>query len=105
GREALRGGGIEVVYVHNANRVLAFRRWRSGNECLVIVSLANHAYDNGYELVVDGLPDRQWVEILNSDSSLYGGDNIGNFGATVPSSDRRMRVRLPANGVLLFAST
>ena len=104
-REALRGGGIEVVYVHNVNRVLAFRRWRNGSECLVIVSLANRPYDAGYDIVSAGLSDRNWVEVLNSDAAVYGGDNVGNFGAVIPSHQQRMSVRVPANGVLLLEST
>ena len=103
--EALRGGGIEVIYTHASNRVLAFRRWRNGAECLVVTSLADQPFADGYDLESNLLPDRPWREILNSDAASYGGWNIGNFGTTINSRAGRMRLRLPASGAIVFAAS
>jgi 1,4-alpha-glucan branching enzyme len=103
-QEALRGGGIEVVYAHSVDRVLAFRRWRNGSECLLVASLRDQPFESGYEIASARLPDRRWREILNSDAAAYGGDNVGNLQAEVPSSAHLMRLRLPASGVLVFAA-
>jgi 1,4-alpha-glucan branching enzyme len=105
GEDVLRRGGIEVVYCHQADRVLAFRRIAAGAECLVVACLADRPFEHGYELVSDGLPDRAWKEILNSDAALYGGDNVGNLGATIASGGRRLRITLPAHGALVFRAT
>jgi len=49
------------------------------------------------------LPNGSWREIFNSDAVMYGGDGVGNFGAEVPSSQRQIQVRIPANGFLIFS--
>ena len=46
-----------------------------------------------------------WQEIFNSDSAFYGGSDVGNYGATLPSEDGRIDVRLPANGLLVLRRT
>jgi 1,4-alpha-glucan branching enzyme len=43
-----------------------------------------------------------WQEIFNSDAAIYGGHNIGNFGAAIPCDNRRIQLRLPANGFLVL---
>jgi 1,4-alpha-glucan branching enzyme len=48
------------------------------------------------------LPDGSWREVFNSDAAIYGGANIGNYGADVPVSGGRFQARVPANGVLVF---
>ena len=34
--------------------------------------------------------------------AIYGGSNIGNFGADIPVANGRFQARVPANGVLVF---
>lgn len=48
---ALRSPGIEIVYTHNEDRILAFRRWSGDEEFLVIASLNNRPFKDGYPLV------------------------------------------------------
>ena len=37
-----------------------------------------------------------------SDALAYGGDNVGNFGATIASDDIGITIVIPANGVVVF---
>jgi len=39
-----------------------------------------------------------WQETLNSDSHLYGGNDVGNFNTALPVTEGRLRLRLAANG-------
>ncbi|BAZ32413.1 alpha amylase, C-terminal all-beta [Cylindrospermum sp. NIES-4074] len=93
---------IDVIHVHNANRVIAFRRWDTTDELLVLASLNNHPFGNGYIVNNSQIADGQWQEIFNSDASRYGGDNIGNFGANIPASNGRFNAVIPANGFVVF---
>jgi 1,4-alpha-glucan branching enzyme len=71
--------GFEWAVVNDsANSVLAyFRRASSGESLLVVHNLTpvpRHTYRIGVPY-----PGR-WVEVLNSDSEVYGGSGMGNFG-------------------------
>src|SRR3954454_9018763 len=69
---ALRGERLNVVHVHNDNRVLAFHRWLEGEgrDVMVVVSL-NESTQYGYEI---GFPAAgRWREILNSE--FHGANN------------------------------
>ena len=48
------------------------------------------------------LPAGSWREVFNSDSSAYGGSDVGNFGAAIPAWDGRIELRLPANGFVVL---
>jgi 1,4-alpha-glucan branching enzyme len=48
------------------------------------------------------LPDGRWKESFNSDSARYGGDDIGNFGAEIPSHDGALNAVIPANGFIVL---
>ena len=65
---ALRGEGINVFHVHNANRVIAFHRWLPGvgHDVVVIASLNESTfYDHSYRV---GFPiGGHWNEVFNSD--------------------------------------
>ena len=102
---AIRTHNLAVVYTHDANRVIAFLRTEPTETILVIGTLSNFPFDNGYLLQCDPtlLPDAGWTEIFNSDAIQYGGNGIGNFGATVPSQAGNIQVRIPANGFLILS--
>jgi len=93
-----------VFYVHNANRVIGFRRWGDGSEFLVIGTLNNSGFADGYVISSDGIPGGNWREIFNSDSSRYGGRNLGNDGATLSSAGGNLSLRLPACGLVVLRS-
>ncbi|MEW6606861.1 MAG: alpha-amylase family glycosyl hydrolase [bacterium] len=98
----LRSHQIDVVHVHNDNRVIAFRRWDDTEELLVAASLNNRAFNSGY--VIENLrsSNGSWQEVFNSDASVYGGDNVGNSGNTISSSNGRIDVVIPANGFVVL---
>jgi 1,4-alpha-glucan branching enzyme len=85
----LRARAIEIVHVNDGGRVIAFRR----GDFLVAGSLRDEPYDD-YRLPIGGA----WREIFNSDAAIYGGDDVGNGGATLEG----MTIALPANGFVVF---
>ena len=96
---AVRSHNLDVVHAHDANRVIVFTRREATTDVLVAASLSNHAYDRYViETAPDRLPTRTWIETFNSDAGLYGGSDVGNFGAMIPSAGGRIELRLPANG-------
>src|SRR6478672_3996987 len=73
--------GFEWLVMHDAERgVFAWlRKGRQMQErCLVVVNFTPEVYrDYRIKVPFSGM----WREILNTDSALYGGGNIGNAGA------------------------
>lgn len=100
-RPALRSRNAAVVYVHDANRLLAFRRWDGTQDLLVVASLNNATYGDGYVLRSAGLTEGRWREIFNSDATIYGGGGVGNEGE-LSASGGALNVRIPANAVLVL---
>jgi 1,4-alpha-glucan branching enzyme len=101
-RSGLRSHLSDILHVHNANRVLAFRHWNETEDFYVFASLSNRPFDSGYAVENPQLPDGSWQEIFNSDAQRYGGDNVGNLGASIPSSNGRIHAVVPANGFVVF---
>lgn len=99
---ALQTREIDVVHVHNSNRVIAFRRWSGAEDFLVVASLNNHPCDSGYLVENLRIPDGLWREAFNSDAARFGGDNVGNHGADVLSTGGRFLAAVPANGFVVF---
>lgn len=99
---ALRSRNIDVIYVDNANRMLAFRRWDKDEEFLIVASLNNHPFDLGYTIHSDRLPDGKWREIFNSDAAYFGGSNIGNSGGTVNCREGSLNVVMPFSGMVVL---
>ena len=103
GRQGLRSRNIEIVYTHNENRVLVFRRWNDHEQYLVVASLSNRPFDQpGYFLDTPLISAGRWHEIFNSDSHHYGGNNIGNGDGDPVAHGNGLHCILPANGVLVF---
>jgi 1,4-alpha-glucan branching enzyme len=71
--------GFEWIDCHDAdNSVLSFLR-RSDDDHLVVVLNLTPVPRQGYRI---GVPEAgPYREIFNSDSSFYGGSNLGNGGA------------------------
>jgi 1,4-alpha-glucan branching enzyme len=101
---AARSHYLDVIHAWDPSRVIAFVRRQGSNELLVVASLSNTPYDNGYVIETGGdrLHDGGWQETFNSDAGIYGGKDVGNFGAVVPASGGRIQLRLPANGLLVL---
>jgi 1,4-alpha-glucan branching enzyme len=104
---ALRSQDINIVYIHNDNRILAFLRKKDAQEFLIVCSFNNQPFSEGYTLSAQGTPLQNggWREIFNSDATIYGGRNIGNMGAELWASEGRIHLILPANGFVVFQKT
>ena len=109
---ALRGEGLNVIHVHNDNRVIAFHRWVPdvGRDVVIVASLNegtfyNHSYRIGFPI------GGHWNEVFNSDiydewfnPNVQG--NPGGITADGPAWDglpTSAQITLPANSILVFA--
>ncbi len=101
---AARSRVLDVIHQHNQNRVIAFTRSAPSQELLVIASLNDASFDHGYVIGTDEwrLPSGGWREVFNSDGEAYGGNNVGNDGATLQVSNGTINAVLPACGFLVF---
>jgi 1,4-alpha-glucan branching enzyme len=99
--QALRSRNIDILDTHDANRVLAFRRWQGTEELLVFGSLNNRPFTDGYRIQDARIVDGQWREILNSDATNYGGQGLTNPDP-IGSQGGAVTLIIPANSVLLF---
>ncbi len=101
---SIRSHNIDILYQSNVDRVIAFKRWSGGEEVIILASFNNAAFGNGYAIEKDGvaIPDAGWKEVFNSDAAIYGGENVGNFGATIPSRQHRLNAVIPANAFVVL---
>ncbi|MBI2909588.1 MAG: alpha amylase C-terminal domain-containing protein [Chloroflexi bacterium] len=113
---ALRSRNIDVLHVHNASRVIAFRRWDDSEEFLVVASLNNWPFLRGYALRTDPsrLRDGGWREVFNSDARAYGGYNFSNIHDPRPEAESfdantahngEINIVIPANGFVVLRKT
>jgi len=101
---AIRSRSVDIIHGLGANRVIAFTRNSGSDRLLIVASLRNEPFFDGYVFQTDTgrLPNGSWRELFNSDAALYGGRDIGNFGADISSSNGQIQIRIPANAVLAF---
>jgi 1,4-alpha-glucan branching enzyme len=99
--EALRSPHLEILHVHDANRVLAFRRWRGHEEFLIFACLSNTPFADGYRISHTALRLGVFVEVLNSDSVAYGGRGVTNTRRLI-SAHGDFSLHLPANAIVVF---
>jgi 1,4-alpha-glucan branching enzyme len=101
---AARSSALDVIYRHNDNRVIAFTRSAPGQQLLILASLNDAPFEQGYVIATDSwrLPAGGWREVFNSDAAIYGGDNVGNSGATVQVNNGQINAAIPARGFVVF---
>ena len=101
---SIRSHNIDILHQWNPNRVIAFKRWSGNEEVIIVASFNNTSFTNGYLIEKDlpAIPNAGWKEIFNSDAAIYGGQNVGNGGAIIPSNQGRLNVVIPANGFVVF---
>jgi 1,4-alpha-glucan branching enzyme len=100
---ALRSRNIDIVYVSNDNRLIAFRRWQYDQHFLVIASLNNNPFDHpSFTISSSQLGAESWREVFNSDSSSFDGNNVGNAGGILPSGQGWLQSVTPANGLVVL---
>jgi 1,4-alpha-glucan branching enzyme len=95
-----------VIGDDSANSVFAYlRRDRAGKAILVVLNMTPVVRED-YRI---GVPNGGvWAELLNSDSGLYGGSNVGNGGAVQADGMGAhghawsLRLRLPPLGALIL---
>jgi 1,4-alpha-glucan branching enzyme len=92
---------IEVLLTHNEDRLLVFRRWKGPENYLIVASLNDTAFPEGYDLLSDHISDSRWREIFTSDALHYGGSGISNDGSVV-AEPGKLRVRIPARGFVVL---
>jgi len=100
---SFRSHNLDVLHHWDPNRVIAFKRW-SGDEEVIIVASFNNAPFSSYVIEKDllAIPNARWKEVFNSDAAVYAGQNRGNGGATVTSSQGHLEVTVPANGFIVL---
>jgi 1,4-alpha-glucan branching enzyme len=101
---AAKSHHLDVIHAWDPSRVIAFTRREGSNDLLVIACLRNIPYWDGYVIDTssDRLPSGGWQETFNSDAAIYGGHDIGNFGAVIPVWNGRIQLWLPANSLLVL---
>jgi 1,4-alpha-glucan branching enzyme len=101
---SIRSDNIDILHQSNSNRVIAFKRWSGDEEVIIVTSLNNTAFANGYVIQKDllAIPNARWKEVFNSDAAIYGGQNTGNYGASIWSNQGSLNVLIPANGFVVF---
>jgi 1,4-alpha-glucan branching enzyme len=98
---ALSTANLEITLAHNAARVLAFHRWKGPEHYLVLATLNDFGWPDGYRLSVPANATGKWREIFSSDSAPYGGSNIANDGE-LEVSDGQLTVRLAARSFVVL---
>jgi 1,4-alpha-glucan branching enzyme len=101
---SIRSHNIDILHRSNPNRVIAFKRWSGEEEVIIVASLNNASFANGYVIEKDvlAIPNAGWKEVFNSDAAIYGGQKMGNWGAIIPSDQGRLNVVIPASGFVVF---
>ena len=98
---SLRSHDCDILHANDENRVIAVRRRGAGEEAIVIGSLNNSAFSNGYRIEDWRISDASWREVFNSDASQYGGGGLLN-GGHITSTGGAITVDIPANSVLVL---
>jgi 1,4-alpha-glucan branching enzyme len=103
-KPAARSRALDVIYRHNNNRVIALTRSSPGQQLLMLASLNDAPFDQGYFIGTDSwrLPAGGWQEVFNSDAAIYGGDNVGNSSAILQVNSGQMNAVIPARGFVVF---
>ena len=87
----------------NANSVLAWVRRAPGEKPVVIISNLTPTVRTGYRIAMP--QDGVWLEIFNSDATIYGGSGKGNLGEVITRlEDGRAisELTLPPLATLMF---
>jgi 1,4-alpha-glucan branching enzyme len=100
---AVRTGAFEVLHCDDGARLIAFLRGAGADEVLVVGSLATTPHDRpGYTIRHPDLAGGGWQEVLNTDAGQYGGNGVGNGGATLRAEDGGLDIVVPASGAVVF---
>jgi 1,4-alpha-glucan branching enzyme len=104
---ALAGEGCAIVHAHDGNRVLVFERSCDGGDSPLVVVCSLH--ETAWPDYAIGFPaSGQWRLLLDSDDYEEGADPAGARTITADGPPLHGRpcsahLRIPANGILVFA--
>jgi 1,4-alpha-glucan branching enzyme len=105
------GRGFEWIDCHNSNDsvLIYLRKARDPKDCVVVCCNFTPVVRSAYRV---GVPYAGWYqEIFNSDSSYYGGSNLGNYpGISASSEGHHMRphsitITIPPLGLVILKPT
>jgi hypothetical protein len=85
---------------HNADRLLVFHRWKGPEHYLVIATLSDTGWPEGYDILLPQGSLPRWREIFSSDAPHFGGDGVAN--TALAATDGVLRVNLPARGLIVL---
>lgn len=92
---------ISIVLTHNADRMLAFHRWRGPEHYLVVATLSDTGWPDGYLLEWPGMPAGRWREVFTSDATWYGGSGLTNEGE-IEADGEHLLVKVPPRGFVVM---
>ncbi|HWA74071.1 MAG TPA: alpha-amylase family glycosyl hydrolase [Polyangiaceae bacterium] len=98
---ALATPNIEIRHAHNADRVIAFQRWSGPNHYMVVATLSDVGYPDGYTVSVPDDARGDWREVFTSDAAVYGGSGLTN-SEVISASDGQLTVKLPARAFIVL---
>jgi 1,4-alpha-glucan branching enzyme len=92
---------IEVLLTHNADRILAFYRWKGPERYLIVATLSDTGWPDGYKLSTPAIAKGQWREIFSSDAAWYDGNGTANEGE-IGAGEGEIVVKVPARGFVVL---
>jgi 1,4-alpha-glucan branching enzyme len=92
---------IATVLVHNADRFLVFHRWKGPEHYLVVATLSDFGWPDGYEIPTPSAAGGAWREIFSSDAKIYGGAGVSNE-SELETVAGKISVRMPARGFVVL---
>ena len=99
---ALRSSNITILKVHNSQRILAWHRWIGDEEFVIVASLSNTPFENGYAFSHRNLKGKTWIQLLCSDAPEYGGSSVCDLNE-INSENGTITLRIPASGLVVLA--
>lgn len=98
--QTLAAPNIDILHVHNADRVLVFHRWKGPEHYVVAATLSDQGWPDGYAIPVPPIADGRWRQIFSSDARVYGGQGIDNPEELQPD-EGWLQLRIPARGFVV----
>jgi 1,4-alpha-glucan branching enzyme len=93
---------IETMLAHDADRLLAFHRWKGPEHYMIVSTLSDTGFPDGYAVPVPHDANNKWREIFTSDAAAYGGDGVTNNDDVLEVVDARVTVKVPARGFVVL---
>ena len=91
----------------SSGNILAYSRIDASGHALLSITNFSPVPQLEYRLPLDSISDNEWVEILNTDSSEFGGSgvvNVNRINATSIDGQKEIVLKVPPLGTLWLAS-